>query len=229
MLPLKRFEMIHNQSIDEKFHQLNIGNIGNVIYWWNFFALARDIVGDIVECGVGRGRSLIVIAAINQFLDPEEGGRRKIFGYDSFCGFPEPTSEDSSNRQPRKGEWSRSPSGKYKYTSSFIQLVLREAGVDDRAIMLTSGYFCDSLPGHPDRPIALLHIDADLYQSYRAALENLYGRVASGGIVVFDDFLHEEARDEKFPGARLAVKEFLGSRYSDLRTSMSGGCYYIKP
>ena len=36
MKQVKKFDAMHNAEIDEKFHQLNIGNIGNVIYWWKF-------------------------------------------------------------------------------------------------------------------------------------------------------------------------------------------------
>jgi hypothetical protein len=71
---LKQFEIDHNSEIDEKFHQLNIGNIGNVIYFWKFFKQIKDIQGDIVECGVGRGRSLIIVSALNNFLTKNEGG-----------------------------------------------------------------------------------------------------------------------------------------------------------
>ena len=30
---------------------------------------------------------------------------KKIFGFDSFCGFPNPTKEDRSPRNPKKGDW----------------------------------------------------------------------------------------------------------------------------
>ncbi len=61
MKPFKKFEAPHHPQIDERFHQLNVNNIGNVIYWWTFFRMAKDVLGDIVECGVGRGRSLAII------------------------------------------------------------------------------------------------------------------------------------------------------------------------
>lgn len=59
MKQVKTFDTTHNKEIDEKFHQLNIGNIGNVIYWWEFLKAISEVPGDIVECGIGRGRSLV--------------------------------------------------------------------------------------------------------------------------------------------------------------------------
>ena len=34
------------------------------------------------------------------------GMSKKIYGYDSFEGFPEPNIKDSSFRKPKKGDWS---------------------------------------------------------------------------------------------------------------------------
>jgi len=230
MKKLKLFESVHNSEIDEKFHQLNIGNVGNVIYWMKFFQLTANVSGDIVECGVGRGRSLLIISAINYLLDKEEGGQRRIFGYDSFKGFPDPTIEDKSPRNPRKGEWSYSNSGKYKYSEEFTRVILSEAGIPLRevSLALSEGFFSNSLKNHPKRQIAILHIDGDLYQSYKAVLENLYDKVSKGGVIVFDDFIAEESKKENFPGARLAVKEFFGDKFSKLKISVGGTCYYVK-
>jgi hypothetical protein len=230
MKNLKSFESAHNPEIDEKFHQLNIDNIGSVVYWLKFFEMTKNIPGDIVECGIGRGRSLLIIAALNTFLSKEEGGQRRIFGYDSFEGFPEPTIEDKSPRNPKKGEWSHSPSGKYKYSNKFTKLVLQEGGIplNKISLTLTKGFFSNSLKKHPQKPIAMLHIDGDLYQSYKAALENLFGKISKGGIIIFDDFAKENGKEEKFPGARLAVKEFLGNKYKNLKSSIKGTSFFIK-
>ena len=230
MKQIKKFEMIHKRDIDEKYHQLNVGNIGNVIYWWKFLEMISNIPGDIVECGVGRGRSLLILSTLNYFLNDSEGGNRNIFAYDSFEGFPEPTEEDASIRNPKKGEWSSSPSGKYKYSKEFTETILAEAGLplDDISLSIKKGYFCDSLKSHPERPIALLHVDGDLYDSYKDTLESLFDLVSKGGVIVFDDFLAEKNEDESFPGSRQAVIEFLGDKISNLKVSIGGTNYYIK-
>jgi hypothetical protein len=229
MKRIKLLETIHNPEMDEKFHQLNFGNIGNVIYWWKFFEMLSGIPGDIVECGVGRGRSLLIISAINYLLTKNEGGERTIFAYDSFEGFPEPTIEDKSQRNPQRGEWASSPSGRYKYSIEFTKKVLFEAKLplDSLSLNIKKGFFCDSLKGHPDRPIALLHMDGDLYQSYKDCLNHLYNKVCKGGIIVFDDF-QEGVDSDPFPGSRLAIKEFFGERYKNLKVSVGGTYYFVK-
>ena len=161
-------------------------------------------------------------------LDKNEGGERAVFGYDSFEGFPEPATQDLSHRAPQKGDWSYSPSGQYKYTPELLKEILKEANVEYKDINIVKGFFGDTLKKHPNKPIALLHLDGDLYQSYKDILEYLYNKVAIGGILVFDDFLEGQTEDEKWPGARLAVKEFLGDNYKNMRPSPRGNYYYIK-
>ena len=91
--------------------------------------MIEKIPGDIVECGVGRGRSILILATLNDLLSSSESGQRKIYGYDSFAGFPEPTAEDKSARNPKKGEWSTSPSGKYRYSPDFVRQIMKDADV----------------------------------------------------------------------------------------------------
>lgn len=231
-----KYSSRHNPELDEKFHQLNLDNIADIVYWYEFFQMIPSVRGDIVECGVGRGRSLVALTALNTLLEADEGGRRWVFAYDSFSGFPSPTEEDSSLRRPNAGDWAASPSGKYRYTPEFLQTVLSSAGlttdvVENAGFKITirAGFFAESLPTHPRRQIALLNVDGDLYQSYKDCLKNLYPRVSAGGVIVFDDFCLQKSTDESFPGARKAVEEFLGPAYVDLRCSHRGNPYYVKP
>lgn len=229
MKQLFKLEGPHHPDIDEKFHQLNVGNIGNVIYWYNFFNMVKNIKGDIVECGIGRGRSLLVLSSLNHMLEEHEGGNRKIYGYDSFEGFPEPTSHDDSYRKPKKGEWASSPSGRYQYNKEFITNVLNNAGVNTKEnIILKKGFFSESLIHHPNEPIAILHVDGDLYESYMDTLNNLYHKVSQGGIIVFDDFLAQKEDEDRWPGARKAVEDFFGDGTNDFKISERGTPYLIK-
>ncbi len=231
MKAIKKFETPHNPLIDEKFHQLNLSTIGNVAYWLDYFSKIQEVEGSIVECGVGRGRSLMIISALNFYFDFYKVGSRKIYAYDSFEGFPEPSEEDHSLRNPRKGEWATSPSGAYKYSPEFTREILMAANIplDKMQLEITKGFFCDTLPYHPEEPIALLNVDGDLYHSYIDTLENLYPKVAIGGIICFDDIQMEVEPDEKFPGARKAIFDFFGHDIeSKLHISLGGNPYLIK-
>ena len=74
----------------------------NYLYYKRLYDSIKNIEGDIVECGVGKGISFLTL--VN--LVKEEGLGRKIYGFDSFEGFPEPSQYDKSAvRNSRKGDW----------------------------------------------------------------------------------------------------------------------------
>ena len=220
---------VHPKNVDEMFHVLDVANIIHVVYWTHFFEMVKDVSGAIVECGIGRGRSLLIHSVLNKITS--DGGRyRKTYAYDSFEGFPEPKPEDNSFRQPKKGEWSHSPSGKYKYSSEFISQVLLNAGIEDfeKYVTLTKGFFSETLSNYDGGPIAILHLDGDLYESYRDPLDALYNQVAPGGLIVFDDFTTVKNGEDRFPGGRKAAEDFFLDKPEIFQTSIRGTPYVVK-
>jgi hypothetical protein len=218
--------------VDESFHVFSGYNIANVYFWSRIFQkMSEDNVkfNSIVECGVGRGRSLITLSMLaeiyistGQIVDDNI----EIFALDSFEGFPEPTDEDRSFRNPRKGEWSYSPSGMYKYSPDFISRVLINADVPCERIELIPGYFDTTTLSIKTKAskIGILHCDGDLYMSVKSPLDNLWRQVVKGGFIVFDDFILEDSNPDAFPGSRKAFEEFVSLRgdYFELFTSPRG-------
>lgn len=227
---MRDLERAHPKEVDETFHVLNMGNVGYVLYWARFFEMVKSVPGSIVECGIGRGRSLIVHTALNRIFGKEGGGGRKTFAFDSFEGFPDPVEEDKSFRNPQKGEWSHSPSGKYQYSPEFIYQVLANADMADvrNSVTLRKGFFSDTLPHYDGGPIALLHLDGDLYVSYRDPLNLLYDKVVPGGVIIFDDFTTFKNGEDRFPGGRAATEEFLADKPEELQDSIRGTPYIVK-
>lgn len=226
----------HPEAVDDAWHVLDIGNALNVLYWAKFFEMVSDLDFDsIVECGVGRGRSLITIMSLNLVQRNSSGlpvAPRKVVALDSFAGFPEPHSFDFSHRQPTKGEWARSPSGKYEYSPRFIKNVVANAGLGNHLSLLTlvPGFFNETCSRTQTGKIGILHLDGDLYESTRTPLIEFGPSVCPGGIIVIDDFSLEDDPDtDDFPGCRLAVHEFL-QRHADfgMFKSMRGTPYLIR-
>lgn len=181
------------------------------------YTRVRSVPGAVVECGVGRGRTFLYFA----YLIHAEGGTRELWGFDSFEGFPEPTDADQSARAPKAGEWSGISPGD-------IQTILKTAGISSdfiaKSVHLIPGFFEKSLARYSNQPIAFLHIDADLYDSYREVLAALVPFVSSGGIVLFDEY-----GEKAWPGATKAVDEFLSGKPWKLeRLERSGKYYFVK-
>lgn len=200
-------------EVDDLYHVFNSANISSVVYWqWMFKKIQHVGFDSIVECGVGRGRSLLILATIDELESKlKNEATHNIIGFDSFKGFPEPTKYDASWRNPNKGEWSTSPSGKYDYSTEFILNIFSKAGVNPDKLRLESGYFRDSLKAKKASlgRIGILHIDADLYESVKESLEALSDCIVSGGIIVIDDYIESLSQNEAWPGCRRATEEFL--------------------
>jgi len=225
----------HPKMVDDAWHIFNRSNCLNAIYWNFYFQQVEHLEFDsIVECGVGRGRSLITLLSLESlFSCVGKRNKRQIFALDSFEGFPEPTDQDKSPRNSKKGEWATSPNATYKYSPDFLKLVLQNAELESELANLTivKGYFDQTCKDLNTGRIGLLHLDGDLYESVRAPLISLWEKVVVGGIVVIDDFLAEKSAQETeaFPGARKAIEEFLSSNNCfEIHTSVRGTPYLVR-
>ena len=220
----------HPNDLNDFYHLYNSSNILNAIYWWEYFREINfhEINGDIVECGVGRGRSLITLATINNFIsNAYDVEKRRIFALDSFEGFPEPTSFDASIRNPKKGEWSSSPNNQFEYSPEALEIILKKAELNED-ITFIKGFFNETTKKLPIEKISILHLDGDLYESIRDPLNNLWNKVSLGGVIVLDDYLFEGEENESFPGARKAVMDFLEENSSFNYLKSLRGTPYLK-
>ena len=86
------------------------------------------------------------------------------------------------------------------------------------------GWFQETLPKSSIGKIALLHVDADLYESVKLVLGRFYHDVQLGGYVVIDDY-------GSWEGCRKAVDEFLASINPavPLRRVDEDAVYFQKP
>lgn len=195
-------------------------------YMTRMFEMIHDIDGDIVECGVGEGGTFTMLA----YLIGSEGKGRKLWGFDSFEGFPEPSATDTSSpRVPKKGEW--------KIGEEVVRGRLEEALIlkqfSNLAFELVPGFFDKTLPNFPDRSIAFLHADVDIEPSYRTVLENLYQKVAKGGVILFDEYKEfpssapYNGKIEKWPGATKAIDEFFAGHPQTIRYWEETKKYYV--
>src|SRR5438067_12800467 len=62
---------------------------------YEVFKRALPVKGSIVECGVYRGFGVMAWAKLSAMLEPENLTQR-IYGFDTFAGFPRPHDKDQS-------------------------------------------------------------------------------------------------------------------------------------
>ncbi len=177
----------------------------------NTYELARwverdALPGAYVECGVWRGG----VAALLALLAGREGRGRVTHLLDSFRGLPTPTVHDRGGAgvSTREGAGLLStdlqPAGLYVASRDDVShFLFDELRLPTGNVLLHEGWFQHTLPALREeiKPIALLRIDADWYESVKTCLENLYPNVVEGGYVILDDY-------GSYPGCRRAFEEF---------------------
>jgi Macrocin-O-methyltransferase (TylF) len=144
-------------------------------------ALAEGIPGDLIETGVMRGGSVILMRAV---LKAHGVNDRTVWAADSFEGLPAPNAEDYP--EDAGAEWHKRP-----LTEVSVDHVKRNFdryGLLDDQIRFLKGWFKDSLPEAPIERLAVLRLDGDLYESTIDALVPLYPKVSPGGFVIVDDY-----------------------------------------
>ena len=202
---------------------LTIGNRWpyRLLYFERLLSLVKNVQGDIVECGVSEGMSLVIFAILNRNLLT----KRHIWGFDSFEGLPTPSREDLSRPKTIAKEGMFCQASKGRVLSNLMDAGFDEQTIKDQ-VTLVKGWFSDTLPKY-DGSIALLHLDADLYDSTKCALENLWPKVAIGGIAAFDEY-HQS---EEWPGEKKAVDEYfswlLKNKSVKMKREPSHNYYYI--
>jgi hypothetical protein len=165
----------------------------------DMLARTTKIPGTVVECGTGTGMTLASMILICRAL----GIERRFWSFDSFEGLPAPAPEDlgSSRSLARKGDL-------YFGGMAVVLDKLHHIGVPDdavgRDVHLVKGFFNETLPDYTGGPIALLHADADLYESTKTILDEFWPRLSVGGVVVFDEY----DNTTEWPGEKLAADEY---------------------
>jgi len=155
--------------------------------------LRDNIPGDLIETGVWRGGSCILMRAI---LKTHGDTSRRVFVADSFEGLPKP---DAAKHH--------SDAGDKHHTHEFLAVSkevvednFRQYGLLDDQVVFLKGWFKDTLPSAPLQHISVMRLDGDMYGSTMDALESLYDKLSVGGFCIIDDYA--------LPGCRAAVDDF---------------------
>jgi O-methyltransferase len=143
--------------------------------------LKDEVPGDLIETGVWRGGSCILMRAV---LAAHGVKDRRVWVADSFEGLPKPDAEKYPQDQ---GD----PHHAYDYLAvSQTQVAenFRKYGLLDDQVKFLKGWFKDTLPTAPIEKLAVMRLDGDMYESTMDALNALYGKLSKGGYCIIDDY-----------------------------------------
>jgi O-methyltransferase len=150
----------------------------------------QGVPGVIVDCGVWNGGSTILMSV----AAPSRG----VWAFDSFEGMPEAGEFDDELAHKFTGEVRGSET---KLRDGF------EHFASSQRLRVAKGWFEETFPRFSEQidTVAMLHVDADWYESVKVALETFYPKLAAGGYCLVDDY-------NFWSGTRRAVDEFRAER-----------------
>ncbi|MBI4594858.1 MAG: class I SAM-dependent methyltransferase [Candidatus Tectomicrobia bacterium] len=175
---------------------------------YEIFKRVLHVKGSIVECGVYNGFGLMSFANMSAVLEPNNLTRR-IYGFDTFEGFPSITDRDRGalDAKLKRGDFHR----------VFFEDLQKLIGLYDKnrflghvnKVQLVVGDATKTIPEfvqqNPHLVVSLLFMDFDLFEPTKVALETFYPRMPKGAIIAFD-----ELDNPLWPGETIALLKTIG-------------------
>lgn len=184
-------------------------DIARFLARFQLFQLIETVPGCIFECGVHYGGGLSSWQHLSEIYEPVNFTRR-IFGFDTFEGFPNTTSFDcpTAGNSHSRGDFTVEIHENLIVDTLEQIEVSRKIHVPER-FNIVKGDISQTLPALLESDasisIALLYLDLDLYEPTVNVLKTCLPRLPKGSLVVFDEYA-----DPNWPGETRALSEVIG-------------------
>lgn len=175
---------------------------------YELFKQVLQTKGSIIECGVYRGFGLMSWANMSAILEPNNLTRR-IYGFDTFSGFPFLKTEDKGKLavEIKKGTLAADSFSELREIieiydkNRFLGHISKVELIKGDATKTISEF----VKQNPQIVVSLLFLDFDLFEPTKIALENFYPRMPKGSVLAFD-----ELDNPLWPGETLALLKTIG-------------------
>lgn len=167
----------------------------------------NKIPGDMAECGVWRGGSMMLVAYALQYFGDTS---RQLYLYDTYAGMTEPDDIDIDfDNKAMKPVWAQATDQGlmigFGGSVDHVKANLRQSGYPEQQMHFIEGDVLQTIPAQRPSRIALLRLDTDWYKSTLHELQHLYDLIVPHGVLIIDDY-------GWCRGARQATDEFFRDR-----------------
>jgi hypothetical protein len=210
--PLPEDELLVNLGL-----YLRATQVAKVLYLDELYQHIEHLPGNIFEFGVWWGANLALFQSLRSVREPYNW-TRKIVGFDTFEGYPEPSEEDGDSKYAAIGGYTVTPS-----YLDYLTTMLRTHEQDNvmghiQKFELVKGDVRVTLDNYlaenTQTVIALAYFDLALYEPTRYCLERIQPYLVKGSVLAMD-----ELNSPDFPGETQALRESLGlSKYRTYRS-----------
>lgn len=169
------------------------------------YQMIVDQPGIIVEFGTWWGQNLVLFENFRAIYEPFNQSRR-VIGFDTFKGYPEPTKKDRPSETIKIGGYKVSENYRdyladlidFHEKNNVLAAVKKHELVDGDVTKTAPQFFKEN----DDVVIALAYFDMALYEPTKAALEAIKPHLLPGSVIMLDEFNNRD-----YPGETLAFKE----------------------
>jgi len=164
------------------------------------------VVGDILEVGVWRGGTGVLLAEAIKNLS-----EKKVFLADTFKGVVKTGKNDPSYS-----------GGEHSDTSiEIVQNLVNSLGLKNTELL--AGTFPEDTSDRIPGKISLLHCDVDVYQSAKDIVEWSMSRLSIGSIIIFDDYGFSSCE-----GVTTYCNELSNNKFFKFIYNLNGHAIFIK-
>lgn len=219
-IELQRTEYFENSvgSLSDKLNSLSRyksrQNFAKDICYYELIKMTKNVLGNIIECGVYFGNSLMNYANYSVALEPYNY-QCKIIGFDTFSGGVGVSAKDNHNYSFKRedGEYN---ADSFEDLGRSIEIFNMDRPVSNlEKIYLIKGDIRETskeyIAQNPQTTIRILNLTMNYYEPTLAALQNFYPCVSKGGIVVINGLNYAS-------GCSQALNEYLGVNNVELKT-----------
>jgi hypothetical protein len=195
----KKSKITESQNIYDNFNNFILSDdriIFNKLYSRiKFYEMTKNLMGDIVECGVFKGSGIATWLKILKMNEPNS--IKKVIGFDFFDSDFVKNISDNVDRELMSQVFDRCvdlTDDDISLTGIERKIINLGASIDDFELIKgdlsqTSKDYITTKPGFR---ISILYLDVDLGEPTYNALVNLWDRIVDGGIVVFDEYAYHK-------------------------------------
>lgn len=193
-------------------------SLGRFLVRYELYRHIMEVAGSVVECGVFDGAGVMAWAKLSAILEPNNYSRR-VIGFDTFTGFPQPNQERDVRPSANPGAVREG-----ELCGSSLENIMRAVALHDMGrhiahipkVELVQGLAEETIPKYvadnPHLVVSLLYLDFDLFDATLAALKTFLPRMPKGAVVAFD-----ELNFDLYPGETAAVMKAVGIRNLRIR------------